>query len=160
MVELMFIEKTPDEIEDEEYRNNMRPEPSTILFQIIDGDSYMFDKWNPETKKNDPLYLELGEYAYEGGSADLEAESGMLPDSFVSLLDDNEKKVGWFVMEGFYGTYRTDYYGEVDCDFECDNIRKAKFSDLDYFGYAPWWAKLLLKIGINLEINSRYGHPK
>jgi hypothetical protein len=46
----------------------------------------------------------------------------MLEDAFVGLLDDHEKKTGWFVMEGFYGNFREDYYGEVD--FEA--VRNAK----------------------------------
>lgn len=100
------------------------PERSFILCEIVEGDSYLFEGKG----------LEFAEIQSEGGSAEIENESGMLEDAIASLLDPEFQRVGWFVIEGFYGNYTKDYYGEVDCDFECENVREATDADFERFG--------------------------
>jgi hypothetical protein len=116
---------------EEEY-SPPRPEKSTVLFELIEGDCYLF--------KNEGV--EFGEIQYEGGSADIEAEAGMLEDAVAGLLAAEHQKVGWWVMEGFYGSFSKDYYGEVDCDFECDRVRPATDEDRRKFGVLTPFAKV------------------
>lgn len=107
------------------------PGKSTILFQLIEGDSYYASG------------LEIYECQGEGGSWDLEGVSGTQEDVIAHMLqnlpDGYTAKVGWHVIEGFYGFFHC-YDGEngreYDCDYEFDAIRAATDDDLKRFGLA------------------------
>lgn len=133
------IERTSEE----EYEPP-RPERSTVLVQLIEGDSYLFNRWDAVKRQHVNAGLEIYEIQYEGGSAEIEAEAGMLSDAVAPMLEDGFWREGWFVVEGFYGHYTKDYYGEVDCDFECLNVRDATWADMERFviGRRPWWGYL------------------
>lgn len=137
------------------------PEKSTILCQIIEGDSYLFQEWNSEKKCLENLGLDFHEFQYEGGSAEIENEAGVLQDTIAGLLDPEFHRVGWFVVEGFYGHYWKDYYGECDVEYECDDIRVARWSDIEAMGLmkAPWYIRALRMFGIDPEVPPRLMYP-
>lgn len=150
---ITILERTPEEIEYEQYRDALRPGKSFILAQIVQGGSHYFERWNPVTRQREYLDLEFWEVQCEGGSAELEAEAGMLPDAFVDMIDDYWHP-GWVAIDGFYGHYSKDYWGEVDCDYECDNVRPARWSDYEkMMGRRPWWARR------DAYIPQLFGHP-
>lgn len=129
-----------------------RPGKSTILFELIEGDTCQWTRWNAETKRHETIGLEIEELQYEGGSAEIEAEQGMLAEAVYSLLDDEEHaSPGWWVVEGFYGSFWKDYYGEVDCDYSCDIIRRARWADIEHFGVArpPLWVRVVRLLGFD-----------
>lgn len=123
----------PDEDCEFEYP---KPGKSTILFELIEGETYLWTRRNEENRSV-PVGLEIDEIQYEGGSAEIEADQGMLDVAIYDLLADNEIcNPGWWVIEGFYGHYtRGDgWETDVHVDFECDVIRPALPSDLEHFG--------------------------
>lgn len=128
-----------------------RPEKSTILFELIEEHTYLWTRWDTENARWDTVGLEIEEIQYEGGSAEIEAEQGMLPDAVYGLLDPDQHTAGWWVIEGFYGSFSKDYWGEVDCDFSCDVIRPARWSDIAYFGIQrpPLWVRVLSWFGVD-----------
>lgn len=124
--------------EDEESWPPPRPgEPSTILFELIPGEWYQ-DRLNG---------LEFNEIQCEGGSAEYEAEQGMLDWAIADGVGDVCKKRGWYVVENFISSYSTDYWGEADADFEWDRIRPATVADMKRFGFGrrellqTWWLR-------------------
>lgn len=135
-----------------------RPGRSTVLVQLIEGDSYLFNRYDHATRKHVNAGLEIYELQYEGGSAELEAEQGMLEDAVAPLLEDGFWREGWFVVEGFYGHYSKDYFGEVDCDFECLGVRPATWADMERFGISrrPWWGFLP---GLAKKVPARFMAP-
>lgn len=147
----LLAQITIKEEESKEEDSYPKPGKSTVLCEVIEGDNYMFRRWSGGLTKHVELELDFGELQHEGGSAAIEAEAGMLDYAVAPMLLDSfdELKPGWYVVEGFYGSYSTDYYGEVDCDFDCDLVRKARWSDIEHFGVAraPWWARLLRLFG-------------
>lgn len=135
---------TLDPKENPENYDYPSPGKSAILFEIIEGDSHLFQTYRDGARVN--LGLEFGEIQYEGGSAEIEAIEGMLKYAIFELLGYDEYKPGWYIMTGFYGHFHTDdFTGDVDVDYECDDVEPARWSDLEYFGVTkmPWWRKLL-----------------
>lgn len=109
------------------------------LITVIDNDDAEEDfSYNPGEKSN--VYFELilidpeatrdwqkwsiENYNGEGGGYDYEHENGFMDYTIMDLLPDDIEE-GRYTMEGFYMTFHTDYWGEVDCDFYCDTIRPA-----------------------------------
>ncbi len=125
------------------------PERSTILFQLLEGDSVLF---------REPAGVEFGEFHCEGKDAFWAREGCILEDAVAYLLwPDREYTPGWFVMEGFEVHYSKDYWGEVDVDYECAKVRPARWSDLKHFGgLVPWWGRALLWLGLDAEIPESY----
>ncbi len=150
---ITVLEPTQKQLEYAEYEKSLRPGKSIVLAQIVDGGSHLFEKWNPTTRTREYLDLEFWEFTSEGGSAAIENEAGMLEDAIAPMVEDYWH-VGWVCVEGFYGYYSKDYYGEVDCDYECDNVRPARWSDYTrLMGPKPWWARA------DRYIPQLYGHP-
>lgn len=127
------------------------PEKSFVLVQIVEGSSYLFESWEKD------FGLEFWEMWSEGGSAAIELEAGMLDDAIAPLLYPNFWRAGWFVVEGFYGHFTTDYWGDVDCDHECDRVRIARWSDLKRMGVPrPWLIRCLMALGWDEEVPPGY----
>lgn len=154
IAQLIEREPTQDDLDYDEYEKSLRPGKSTVLVQIVQGGSHLFEKWDPVTRRRYHLDLEVYESSHEGGSAALEDHSGMLMDAVVPMAEDYWYP-GWVVVEGFYGHYSKDYWGEVDCDFECDDVRPARWSDYEKLmgPRRPWWARR------DRYIPQLFGHP-
>ena len=100
-------------------------EPSMILFRTLDeGRTH---NGQPETT--------VDVYAYEGGAADYEQNYGPGLEYILSSMVDHIE--GFWIMESFVVYYHTDYYGEVDGDYDYETIRKALPSDWEHFGCSP-----------------------
>jgi hypothetical protein len=143
VVELTFEYRSPTDEEIADYAAS-EPDDSTILFQLIYSHTGSF----PAQK------LDIYEVQSEGKGAFWENESCTLNMGIEACVESDviEGKVteGWWVIEKFVPHYSKDYYGEVDCDYECDNIRRARWSDVNHFGLPlPLLARLLLKVGVN-----------
>jgi len=95
------------------------PDDSTILFQLVEGDSYMF-----------PLgaYVDFWEFQSEGKAAFWENEASMLQDAVAGMLNIDQCRPGWWVMEKFSSHYTKSYEGEVDCDYDHEAVRPARWS--------------------------------
>lgn len=153
LAQLIIRESTQEERDAEEHRDNLRPEKSLILAQIVVGGSHLFQKWDPNTKTWGYLDLEFYEFQYKGGSAAIEDDAGMLQDAVAPMMEDFWHP-GWVIVEDFYGHYSKDYWGEVDCDYEFDNVRPARWSDYErMIGRRPWWARS------DRYIPRLFGHP-
>lgn len=145
---------------EEEY-DYPRPERSFILVHLVEGSDYLLRRWNPETRVEDDLGLEFWGVYHEGGSAEIEAEAGMLKDVIAGMMDREFEKVGWFVIDGFYGVFSTDYWGETDCDHEYEVMRPARWSDLKRMEVqVSWWGQMLIMLGLDGDVPPRFGHPK
>lgn len=130
-----------------------KPGKSTILFELIEEPTYCWTRWDPDQKKHVMVGLEIEEIQHEGGSAAIEAEQGMLDHAVYALLDHEEHTAGWWVIEGFYGRFikGDGWTTDDDVDFECDEIRPARWSDMEKFGVmrAPWWMKFAMLMGLD-----------
>jgi hypothetical protein len=115
------------------------PGKSTILFQLVEGGCYMFQRWDEELKQNVDIGVEFGEVQYEGGSAELENYVGMLEYSISEMLDGEFKRPGWYVMEGYdvHYTRGDGWMTDDDADHEFDSVRVATQADFDHFGVGP-----------------------
>jgi len=137
-----------------------RPGKSKIVFQIVEGGSHYFFEYGPGGQKQ--LDLEFYEIQSKGGSAAIEAEAGMLEDAIAGLLDPEHKKVGWWVMEGFYGHFtRGDgWETDDDCDYECDLIRPATWRDMDEMGLPVSLRKrIMILMGWDAPVPPKFGAP-
>lgn len=137
------------------------PGKSKIVFQLIEGETYKLQRWDNELKRSVSIGLDFYEVGYEGGSAEIEAYEGMLEDVIAEMLDPDELKIGWFVMDGFFGSFSRDYYGEVDCHHECDDIRPARWSDIEEMGFckAPWWVSVARWFGRDPLVPDKLLYP-
>lgn len=86
----------------------LQPSASNIFIELCSGDSRLFPG------------LEVEELLYDGESAEIENEAGMLEDH-LSDLGFKPENPGKYFVQGFRAYYTKDYYGEVDvdCEFEC-----------------------------------------
>lgn len=138
------------------YAPSPKPEKSTILFELIDEDTCQWTRWDKEQERHVEVGRMIGELQHEGGSAELEAYSGMLDVAIYEMLDDEEHTEGWWVMEGFYATYyRGDgWETDDDVDYDFDHIRPARWSDIAHFGVmrVPLWARVLGWLGLDLRV--------
>jgi hypothetical protein len=136
-------------IQAEEMEDYEEPSPgkSLVLFEVVDD-----PQGHAEAGRT---YLSLGieEVQGEGGSYDIENDHGFLEYTIAGLVPDWVDHAGWYVIEGFYGDFTRDYYGEVDCKFSYDVFRRATHYDLAYFGIAkmPWWARVAYWFGWKIE---------
>jgi len=114
-----YIKALPDE-------DNDCPNPSeksTVLFRVLHEDH------------RDRPTVDI--YAYEGGGADYEDNYGPGLDYTVEGVLEDGIKEGFYVIEGLYMVYSTDYCGDVDADTEFDNMRPAEQKDWYHFGVKP-----------------------
>lgn len=146
MTDLTALPSEPED--DDQYR--MRPGKSTILMQFVEDDSHLWPG------------LSVEEMQYEGGSAEIENEGSFLEEAIESALEEDTKPThpGWWVMEGFYGTYtRGDgWTTDDDAEFECDVWRPARWSDIEHFGIMaePLWVSVARLFGFDPEVNTRW----
>ena len=98
--------------------------------------------------------MAFGEFASEGKAAFWESEGGTLGDCVESILQGfPDLYEGWWVIDGFTAHYTVSWDGEHDADYDAEDIRRARWSDLKHFGYpVPWWARLLLLIRVDLRV--------
>jgi hypothetical protein len=145
--------------------------PCKIVCQIVEGGSYLFERYDPATKTRHYLDLEFWETGATDGDAEIVSYEGMLTDAIAPMLDgpytlegktyEDFWRVGWFCIEGFTAHYSRDYWGDCDVDYECTDVRIARWSDYaETIARPPWWARILLIVGIDLAIPARWGHPK
>jgi hypothetical protein len=97
--------------------------------------------------------IAFGEFASEGKAAFWENEGSTLGDCAESILQGfDDLYEGWWVIDGFTAHYSVSWEGEHDADYEAEDIRRARWSDLKHFGYpVPWWVGLLLLIRVDLH---------
>ena len=103
--------------------------PSTVIF-----------KWDLDEAKASGI-------CYDKGDAWMQQEGSILDYDCASIAGDNAA-TGWYVIEGFEVSYHKDYYGEVDCDIEHTNFRRATFKDFNtlwYGGDGPWFVALMAR---------------
>ena len=140
MGEMLFTDTPRSSPEDDAAQE---PDLSTILFQLVEGDTFLL----PGTG------VEFWEVQGEGKAVFWETEASMLHDAIAGMLEPAQCVVGWWVMENFTASYTKDYEGEVDCDYDHDEVRPAKWSDMLHFGMrVPWWARLLLALRLNGKV--------
>ena len=146
---MQLIAQTQTE-DDSEYP---RPGKSTILFELIEDETWQWTAWATALNRHMPVGLMIEEIQYEGGSAAIEAEQGMLEDAVYSLLDPDLHSKGWWVMDGFYGTFikGDGWTTDDDVHFECDEIRPARWSDMKRFGVKrpPMWVRFAMMFGLD-----------
>jgi hypothetical protein len=130
-----------------------KPGKSKIVFELIDEDTYEWTVWDAGQKRHREVGLMIDEIQFEGGSAEIEAEQGMLNHAVYDLLDPFQHGAGWWVIEGFYGIFRRGdgWTTDDDVDFECDGIRPARWSDLNDMGIMrpPMWARFAIWLGLD-----------
>lgn len=96
--------------------------------------------------------------SYSTGDADIEQEAGMLDDYCKEAVAP--APTGWYVIEGFTTDYVRDYYGEVDTYVDHKEKRAATWRDFKrLWGFAPWWADVLLALNVNLKMHAGYPAP-
>ncbi len=91
--------------------------PSNVLLVLAEGDSRLWPG------------LEVEELLYTEGDADIENDAGMLEDALSECLAGEIERPGRYLIEGFRSFYTTDYYGEVDADYEIAAWREATRAD-------------------------------
>lgn len=147
-VQLIALSERPED--DYEYP---KPGKSTILFELLEEPSYQFTRWDEAQKKHVEVGLMIDEIQHEGGSAAIEAEQGMLEDAVYDLLDPADVGPGWWVIDGFYGTFckGDGWMTDDEVDFECNEIRPARWSDMKHFGvqHPPIWARIAMWLGLD-----------
>lgn len=138
--------------------NNDEPEfkrgKSTILFELIEEDTWCWTHF--AGGRHLPVGLQIEEIDYDEGDAAIEAEGGMLDHAVYELLDPAEVGPGWWVIEGFNVHYiRGDgWMTDDDADFYCDDIRRARWSDIARFGMmrVPLWARVAMWLGLDPSV--------
>ena len=96
------------------------PEKSTVMFQLIEGDSYYLPGF------------EIDGCTGHGGSWEIEGIQGTEIDAVEAIIQQFDDKVtfsaGHWIIVGFYGQFST-YDGpdgrEWDCEYEADEVRPA-----------------------------------
>ncbi|WP_342234596.1 hypothetical protein [Inquilinus sp. OTU3971] len=111
------------------------PGKSDILFQIVEGDSHLFESWDNASQRFVRHGLDFGEMQWEGGSAEIDGTEGMLEYCIAQMLDEEFWRPGWFVMEGYIGYYYRDAFtNEISLSHEYEVARPARWSDIERFG--------------------------
>lgn len=106
-----------------------KPEKSTVIFKLVEGDSKFADG------------VEVGEFAGRGGSWELEGltstQLGAIEDMLWNMPTETVFSLGWWIIHGFYVRFTEDETlegKEYDADYESDEIRPATEAELEQFG--------------------------
>ena len=96
-----------------------QPTISNILLELVSGDSAQWPG------------LEVEELLFNGQSAEFEHDAGMLEEAIGYHFQPTEP--GTYFLFGFQATYRQDYWGETDADYELEGWRVATDEDKKQF---------------------------